>query len=110
MTDRGKQFLNSASVLLDSWGVALRHRTPWRELTPRQRKAMMVRGALQLGLLAAALNDLRRRPASQIRGPKPLWASHLPYQLSGGRPDRLLPARPAAARGPALTSSGTTSH
>ena len=73
MTDRGKQFLNSASVLLDSWGVALRHRTPWRELTPRQRKAMMVRGALQLGLLSAALNDLRRRPAGQIRGPKPLW-------------------------------------
>ena len=73
MTDRGKQFRNSASVLLDSWGVALRHRTPWRELTPRQRQAMMVRGALQLGLLSAALNDLRRRPASQIRGPKPLW-------------------------------------
>jgi hypothetical protein len=73
VTGRGKQFLNSASILLDSWGVALRHRTPWRELTPRQRKAMMVRGALQLGLLSAALNDLRKRPASQIRGPKPLW-------------------------------------
>ncbi|HZA92200.1 MAG TPA: hypothetical protein VE420_06205 [Gemmatimonadales bacterium] len=73
MTDRGKQFLNSASLLLDSWGVALRHRTPWRELTPRQRKAMMVRGTLQLGLLSAALNDLRKRPANQIRGPKPLW-------------------------------------
>ena len=74
MRDRGKQFPNSASVLMDSWGVALRHRTPWRELTSRQRQAMMVRGALQVGLLAAALNDLRRRPASQIRGPKPLWA------------------------------------
>jgi hypothetical protein len=73
VTGRGKQFLNSASVLLDSWGVALRHRTPWMELTPRQRQAMLVRGALQVGLLAAALNDLRRRPASQIRGPKPLW-------------------------------------
>jgi hypothetical protein len=33
----------------------------------------MVRGAVQLGLLAAALNDLRKRPANQIRGPKPLW-------------------------------------
>jgi hypothetical protein len=66
-------FPNSASVLLDSWGVALRHRTPWTELTPRQRQAMLVRGALQVGLLAAALNDLRTRPASQIRGPKPLW-------------------------------------
>ena len=33
----------------------------------------MVRGGLQLGLLSAALNDLRRRPASRIRGPKALW-------------------------------------
>ena len=75
MTERRKRFWNSASLLLDSWGVALRHRTPWRELTTRQRQAMMLRGALQLGLLAAALNDLRRRPASQIRGPKALWAA-----------------------------------
>ena len=61
-------------MFLDSWGVALRRRTPWRELSRRQRQAMIVRGAVQLGLLSAALNDLRRRPADQIRGPKPLWA------------------------------------
>jgi hypothetical protein len=73
VTERGKQLRNSSSALLDSWGVALRHRTPWNELTPRQRQAMMVRGALQLGLLLAALYDLRIRPANQIRGPKPLW-------------------------------------
>jgi hypothetical protein len=73
VTDRDKPFRNSVRALLNSWGVALGHRTPWRELTSRQRQAMMVRGALQLGLLAAALNDLGRRPASQIRGPKPLW-------------------------------------
>ena len=75
MTERRKRLWNSALVLLDSWGVALRHRTPWRELTPRQRQAMIIRGALQLGLLSAALNDLRRRPAGQIRGPKALWAA-----------------------------------
>ena len=75
MTERRKQFRRSALVLLDSWGVALRRRTPWRELTPRQRQAMIIRGALQLGLLSAALNDLRRRPAGQIRGPKALWAA-----------------------------------
>jgi hypothetical protein len=73
--DRGKHFRSSAGVLLDSWGIALRHRTPWKELTPRQRQAMMVRGAVQLGLLAAALNDLRSRPASQVRGPKALWVA-----------------------------------
>jgi hypothetical protein len=75
VTERRRQFGNSALVLLDSWGVALRRRTPWRELTSRQRQAMIVRGALQVGLLAAALTDLRRRPAGQIRGPKPLWAA-----------------------------------
>ena len=75
MKDRDRQLRNSASMLLDSWGVALRRRTPWRELTRRQRQAMMVRGGLQLAVLLAALNDLRRRPASQIRGPKPLWAA-----------------------------------
>src|SRR5918996_2678740 len=75
MTERRKQFWNSTLVLLDSWGVALRRRTPCRELSLRQRQAMMVRGGLQLAVLLAALNDLRRRPASQIRGPKPLWAA-----------------------------------
>jgi hypothetical protein len=75
MTERDKQFWNSALVILDSWGVALRRRTPWRELTTRQRQAMVVRGALQLAVLSAALNDLRRRPASQVRGPKALWAA-----------------------------------
>ena len=109
MKDRYKQFWSSSSVLLDSWGVALRHRTPWKELTPRQRQAMVIRGALQVGLLAAALYDLRRRPASQIRGPKPLWAAisfanylgvgPIAYFLLGRR-------RPVAL----LTSSSTTSH
>jgi hypothetical protein len=75
VTERGRQFRNSTMALLDTWGVALRRRTPWRELTPRQRQTMMVRGALQLALLSAALTDLRRRPAGQIRGPKPLWAA-----------------------------------
>jgi hypothetical protein len=74
VTERRKQFRRSALVLLDSWGVALRRRTPWRELTPRQRQAIMGRAAFQFGILAAALNDIRRRPASQVRGPKVLWA------------------------------------
>jgi hypothetical protein len=74
MTDRRQHFRNSALVFLDSWGVALRRRTPWRELSRRQRQAMIIRGAVQLGLLSAALNDLRGRSADQIRGPKALWA------------------------------------
>jgi hypothetical protein len=108
VTDRGKHFRNSASVLLDSWGVALRHRTPWRELTPRQRQAMMVRGALQLGLLAAALNDLRSRPASQIRGPKALWvAISLTNYLGAGPIAYFLLGRRLPV---GLTDSGTSSQ
>jgi hypothetical protein len=73
--DHDQRFWDSASLFLDDWGVALRDRTPWRERSPRQRQAIIVRGALQFGLLAGVLNDLRRRPATQIRGPKPLWAA-----------------------------------
>ena len=73
MSKRGEHVGNSVLVILDSWGVSLRRRTPWPELTPRQRRAMMIRGGLQLGLLSVALTDLRTRPASRIRGPKVLW-------------------------------------
>jgi hypothetical protein len=36
---------------------------------------MISRGAVQLGLLAAALRDLRKRPNEQIRGPKAVWVA-----------------------------------
>jgi hypothetical protein len=100
VAEQRRQFRNSARVLFDSWGVALRRRTPWKELTLRQRQAMLVRGALQLGLLTAALNDLRRRPANQVRGPKVLWAAisfvnylgvgPIAYFLIGRRQQRVL--------------------
>ena len=73
--ERKKHVKNSALTQLDSWGVVLRRRTPWRELTTRQRRGMIIRGTLQVGLLAAALNDLRRRPATEVNGPKPLWVA-----------------------------------
>jgi hypothetical protein len=60
---------------LVSWGIVLPRRTPWKELTVRQRNGMIARGAIQLGLLAAALRDLHIRPADQIRGPKPMWVA-----------------------------------
>lgn len=108
MTEQRRQFWNSVRVLLDSWGVVLRHRRPWQELTPRQRQGMIVRGALQFGLLSAALNDLRRRPAGEVRGPKALWAAisgvnylgvgPLAYFLLGRRPSALSRARNAVGR------------
>jgi hypothetical protein len=55
---------------LESWGVVLP-----RGLSARQRRAIVARGSLQLGLLALALNDLRSRDRKQLRGPKLVWAA-----------------------------------
>jgi hypothetical protein len=72
--------------------------TRWSELNPRVRKALVVGGVIEAALKAIALNDLRRRPNSQIRGPKWLWtastlvnsAGILPtaYLLVGRKPTR----------------------
>jgi hypothetical protein len=46
----------------------------WADLSPLQRRAIVVVGLVQNGLLAATLIDLRRRPSQQINGDKRLWA------------------------------------
>jgi hypothetical protein len=43
------------------------------ELTSRQRAGVIGVGVVELALLAAALVDLHRRPASRIRGSKRAW-------------------------------------
>lgn len=45
----------------------------WQDLTDRQKRGIVVLGVLQLALLAAALIDIRRRPAEEINGSKRLW-------------------------------------
>jgi hypothetical protein len=45
----------------------------WSELTSRQRVGVVVMTLIQFGLAAAALIDLERRPADQIRGRKRTW-------------------------------------
>ena len=47
----------------------------WSDLSPVQRFLTLVAGAIQVGLLVAALADLRRRPAEQVRGSKAMWAA-----------------------------------
>lgn len=47
----------------------------WRDLTTPQKSAVSMAGLLQVGLLVAALVDLRRRPAEQINGSKRLWTA-----------------------------------
>ena len=46
----------------------------WEELSGAQKGAIMLSGVVQLGLLAAALVNIYRRPEGEIRGPKRLWA------------------------------------
>jgi hypothetical protein len=42
----------------------------WSEFTLAQKAGVALGGAVQLGLLAAALADMRRRPQQEIRGSK----------------------------------------
>jgi hypothetical protein len=42
-------------------------------LSPRTRKLLIAGAVAEASLKAAALLDIRRRPASQVRGPKWLW-------------------------------------
>ncbi len=47
----------------------------WGDLSVGRRAAIVVAGAVQLGLFAAAQRDLRRRPARAINGDKRLWVA-----------------------------------
>jgi hypothetical protein len=49
----------------------------WQDLSPRTRRFVVVAGAIEGSLKIAALIDLARRPASEIRGSKPRWAAAL---------------------------------
>jgi len=44
------------------------------DLSPRARRLLTVAAVAEAGLKAAALLDMRRRPASEIRGSKQAWA------------------------------------
>ena len=46
----------------------------WSDLSPRTRRLLTVTAVIEGILKLAALIDIKRRPASQIRGPKWLWA------------------------------------
>lgn len=56
----------------------------WKNLDPRARRALLAVGAVDAALRAVALNDLARRPASQVRGSKRNWAVALSVVSSAG--------------------------
>ena len=66
----------------------------WADLTPPQQGLILGSAAVELAFTATALVDLARRPADQVRGPKPLWVlgcfvqpvGPLAYLVLGRRP------------------------
>jgi hypothetical protein len=50
-------------------------RQRWHELSPRERRAIVLLGAVQAALLTAALRDVIRRPAGELTAPKPIWVA-----------------------------------
>lgn len=55
----------------------------WRDLSPAQRKVFVAAATVQVGLAAAAWNDLARRPQEAVNGRKPLWAAAIAVNFVG---------------------------
>lgn len=51
--------------------------TGWEDVTQRQRKLLLVGGAVDGVLRLVALIDVIRRPKGEVRGPKALWIAGL---------------------------------
>lgn len=77
-------------------------RRQWSDLSERTRRLLAIAAVAEGILKLAALIDIRRRPASQIRGPKWLWATvvavvgsagvlPISYFVLGRRPPRSQP-------------------
>ena len=59
-------------------------RRQWSDLSQRTRRLLTIAAVAEGILKLAALIDLKRRPASQVRGPKWLWAAVLAIVSSAG--------------------------
>lgn len=55
----------------------------WSDLTPRQKRAIYVGGAVETVVTVAALRDLARRPADELRGSKAAWVLAFTVQPFG---------------------------
>jgi hypothetical protein len=59
-------------------------RRQWSDLDERTRKLIITAGIVDAALRVAALIDIKRRPASQIRGRKWIWATAVAVVNSAG--------------------------
>jgi hypothetical protein len=55
----------------------------WSDLSARKRKVIIAAAAAETGLKVAVLADLRRRPSSQVRGSKRIWAAAMLVNSAG---------------------------
>ena len=55
----------------------------WSDLSRGRQIAIIAGGVAEVAMTAAALTDLARRPAAQVRGPKVLWALSFVVQPFG---------------------------
>jgi hypothetical protein len=56
----------------------------WSDLSQRTRRLIIVGAAVETSLKVAALVDMKRRPASEIRGKKWMWVPALTILNSAG--------------------------
>ena len=56
----------------------------WSDLSPGTQRLIIVGAAVETSLTAAALVDLKRQPASRIRGAKWMWVPALTIVNSAG--------------------------
>ena len=59
-------------------------RRQWSDLSERTRRLLIAAAVADGALRVAALIDLKRRPASQIRGQKRMWAAAVAIINSAG--------------------------
>jgi hypothetical protein len=78
----GASLSPSGSLLCPEGGMV--ERRQWSDLSERNRRLITITAVAEGILKLAALIDLKRRPASQVRGPKWLWATVLAIVGSAG--------------------------
>ncbi|MBS2938841.1 PLDc N-terminal domain-containing protein [Nocardioides sp. J2M5] len=55
----------------------------WADMTPTQKKIVVVTGLAEVALTTWCAKDLKQRPAAMVRGPKLLWGPLLSVQPVG---------------------------